>query len=93
MSEPLNVYIPAVIDHFESFRAKLKAQGGELDDATKQEIRQILDQVYRENTILISKEDYEKAKNDPLCLIDTLEDPTKTHHRIAGELIKRNASR
>jgi hypothetical protein len=93
MSEPLNVYIPAVIIHFEAFRKKLKALDGELDDSTKAEMLQILDQVYEENSDLISGEDYEKAKNDPFCLIDLLEDLTKTYHRIAGELSKRNASK
>ena len=93
MPEPLKVYVPTVIDHFESFRKKLRALDGELDDGTKQEMRQILDQVYAENSVLISKDDYEKAKDDPLFLIDLLEDLTKTYHRIAGELLKRNASR
>jgi len=93
MSEPLKVYIPTVIDHFESFRKKLKALDGELDDATKQEMRGILDQVCEENALLISKEDYEKAKNDPVFLIDLLEDITRTYHKIAGELSKRNASK
>jgi hypothetical protein len=93
MSEPHKVYIPTVIDHFEAFRKRLKALDGKLDDATKQEMRQILDQVYEENSVLISKEDYEKAKNDPSFLINLLEDLTKTYHRIAGELLKRNASR
>jgi len=93
MSEPLNVYMPTVMDHFESFRKRLKALDGELDDATREEMRQILDQVYRENRVLISKGDYEKAKEDPLFLIDLLEDVTKTYHRMAGELLKRNASR
>jgi hypothetical protein len=93
MSEPLKVYIPMVIDHFESFCKKLKALDGELDDATKQEMLEILDQVYEENSLLISKEEYEKAKNDPLFLIGLLEDLTKTYHRIAGELLKRNGSK
>lgn len=93
MSEPLKVYIPTVIDYFESFRRRLKALDGQLDDSTKAEMLQILDQVYEENPVLISKEDYEKAKNDPLCLIDLLENLTKTYHRIAGELSKRNASK
>ena len=60
MPEPLKVYVPTVIDHFESFRKKLRALDGELDDGTKQEMRQILDQVYAENSVLISKDDYEK---------------------------------
>ena len=93
MSEPLKVYIPAVIDHFEPFRQKLKALSGDLDEATKQEMIQILDQVYEENAVLISKEDYEKAKEDPLFLINLLEDITRTYHKIAGELLKRNASK
>jgi PHD/YefM family antitoxin component YafN of YafNO toxin-antitoxin module len=93
MSEPLNVYIPTVIDHFEAFRKRLKALEGELDDATKQEMLEILDKVYEENSVLISKDDYEKAKEDPLFFINLLEDLTKTYHRIAGELLKRNASR
>jgi trans-2-enoyl-CoA reductase len=93
MPEPLKVYVPTVIDHFESFRKKLRALDGELDDGTKQEMRQILDQVYAENSVLISKDDYEKAKDDPLFLIDLLEDLTKTYHRIAGDVLKRNASR
>jgi trans-2-enoyl-CoA reductase len=93
MPEPLKVYVPTVIDHFESFRKKLRALDGELDDGTKQEMRQILDQVYAENSVLISKDDYEKAKDYPLFLIDLLEDLTKTYHRIAGDVLKRNASR
>jgi hypothetical protein len=93
MPEPLKVYVPTVIDHFESFRKRLKALGGELDDATKREMRQILDQVYEENPVLISKDDYEKAKNDPLFFINLLEDVTRTYHKIAGELLKQNASR
>jgi hypothetical protein len=93
MSELLDVYIPMVLDHFEAFRKKLKALGGQLDDSTKAEVLQILDQVYEENSDLISKEDYEKARNDPLFLINLLEDLTKTYHRIAGELLKRNASK
>ena len=93
MPEPLKVYVPTVIDHFESFRKKLRALDGELDDGTKQEMRQILDQVYAENSVLISKDDYEKAKDDPLFLIDLLEDLTKTYHRIAGDVLKRNASK
>jgi hypothetical protein len=93
MPEPLKVYVPTVIDHFESFRKKLRALDGELDDGTKQEMRQILDQVYAENSVLISKDDDAKAKDDPLFLIDLLEDLTKTYHRIAGDVLKRNASR
>jgi len=92
MSEPLKVYLPTVIDHFEAFRKKLKALDGELDEATKQEMLGILDKVYEENSVLISKDDYTKAKEDPLFLIDLLEDLTKTYHRIAGELLKRNVS-
>ena len=91
MPEPLKVYVPTVIDHFESFRKRLKALGGELDDSTKAEMRKILDQVYRENPVLISKDDYEKAKDDPWFLINLLEDVSRTYHKIAGELMKRNA--
>jgi hypothetical protein len=91
MSEHLNVYIPAFIDYFESFRKRLKALDGELDEATKLEMRQVLDQVYKENTVLISKDDYEKAKDDPFFLINLLEDVSRTYHKIAGELMKRNA--
>jgi len=93
MSEHLNVYIPAFIDYFESFRKKLKTQDGQLDESTRAEMLKILRQVYEENSLLISKEDYEKAKNDPLFLINLLEEVTKTYHRIAGELSKRNASK
>jgi hypothetical protein len=93
MSEPLKVYIPTVIDYFESFRERLKALNGELDEATNVEMRKILDQVYEENSVLISKEDYERAKNDPLFLINLLEDVTRTYHMIAGELLKRNAGK
>jgi hypothetical protein len=91
VSEPLKVHIPAVIDHFESFRKGLKALDGELHDAKKREMRQIFDQAYEENPLLISEEDYKKAKNNPLFMIDLLEDVTKTYHRIAGELSKRDA--
>ena len=92
MSEPMKVYVPTVIDHFESFRKRLKALDGQLDESTRAEMLKILNQVYEENTVLISKEDYEKAKHDPLFLIDLLENVTRTYHRIAGELSKRNAS-
>ena len=93
MPEPLNVYVPTVIDHFESFRNRLKALDGELNEATKREMCEILDQVYEENSVLISREDYEKAKEDPLFLINLLEDVTRTYHKIAGELMKRNAKK
>jgi hypothetical protein len=93
MSEPLKVYIPTVIDYFESFRKKLKALDGELGDATRQEMLGILDKVYEDNSVLISTDDYEKAKEDPLFLINLLEDVTRTYHKIAGELLKRNASK
>ena len=91
MPQPLKVYAPSIIDYFESFRKKMKALDGELGDSTKAEMLQILDQVYEENRVLISKDDYEKATDDPLFLINLLEDVTRTYHRIAGELMKRNA--
>jgi hypothetical protein len=92
MPEPLKVHIPVFIDHFESFRKRLKALNGQLDDSTKAKMLKILDQVYEENSLLISKEDYEKAKNDPLFMINLLEDVTRTYHRIAEELVKRNVN-
>ena len=42
---------------------------------------------------MISQEDYEKAKQDPLFLVDLMEDLTKTYHKIAGELLKANAGK
>jgi hypothetical protein len=91
MSKPLAVYVPTVVDSFESFRLRLKALNGKLDKATLGEMHKVLDEVYREHQVMISKEDYEKAKQDPLFLIDLMEDITKTYHKIAGELLKANA--
>ena len=39
---------------------------------------------------MASKNDYEKAKDDPLFLIDLLENVPKIYHNIAEELIRRN---
>jgi len=93
MSKPLTVYAPIVIDHFESLRMRLRARKGPFDDATLTEMQKVVDEVYQEHGVMISKEDYEKAKQDPLFLVDLMEDLAKTYHKIAGELLKANAGK
>ena len=52
-----------------------------------QEYHKLLDEFYQENLDIVSKDEYERAKNDPEYLRELIRNVTDLHQRIGRELL------
>ncbi|MFH1673968.1 MAG: hypothetical protein ABIF87_11175 [Pseudomonadota bacterium] len=56
-------------------------------ESKKKKIRQLLEQFYQENKDIISKKDYEKAKDSPEYFLHLIKSLTKAHYGVANLLL------